>query len=83
MSLVSLNYNVQVTTISNRSLTEKEWEPIARRIAKAVKGRSKKIQVTVWADVPFHLVAIDHGGRMTVRKGGLDIAFKPKTTNAY
>lgn len=66
---MSLNYLVKVTTIANRPLSEKEWEPIARRIAKAVKGRSKCRQVSVWAEMPYHLVAIDEGGRMTIRKG--------------
>lgn len=65
---MSLNYLVKVTTVANRALSEKDWEPIARRIAKAVKGRSKVLQVSVWTELPYHLVAIDEGGRVTVRK---------------
>lgn len=73
-----LNYRVAVTTGAQRPLTEKDWLPIARKIAKTVRGRSKLRKVHVWCDIPYMCVSIDATGRMTIRQGGHDLAFKSK-----
>lgn len=73
---VSLNYLVKVSTAANRPLAAKDWEPIARRIAKAAKGGRNLRRVSVWVDTPFHCVEVNECGAVKVRKGGHDLSFK-------
>lgn len=76
--MITLQFMVRVSADEyGRPLAAKDWEPIARRLARVAKGRSKRRSATVWVDQPYHHVAIDEAGKVSVRKDGHDLAFRP------
>lgn len=74
----TLQFMVRVSSseYARRPLTVKDWERVALKIAKAAKGRSNNRWAMVWVDQPYHHVHLDEHGKVSVQKGGHDIAFK-------
>lgn len=70
---MSLQFMVRVSSDGyGRPLTEKDWEPLAKRIARTAKGRSNARKSTVFVDAPYHAVECNEQGKITVTKGGFD-----------
>ena len=60
----SLNFSIKVSTDAySRDMNVKDWPAIARRIAKAAKGRSKTRRVIVWAGDSY--LQVDASGKVS------------------
>jgi hypothetical protein len=47
--MVKLNFTVQVESLGRPLDAQRDWERIAKRIARAAKGRSRSREAQVWA----------------------------------
>lgn len=68
---MTLQFIVRVRS-DGRTLADKDWEPLAKRIARTAKGRSTARTAIVFVDAPYHSVECDERGKITVNKGGFD-----------
>lgn len=47
---------------------ERDWEAIAKRIARTAKGRSKNRSAVVFVEMPQHSVSLSEEGKFSIRR---------------